>query len=127
MTAPVDLSDATPAHRRRSVAVGATAALAATSALACGVCCVLPLALPAAILAVSGGFIAWFASLATVLTPIAIFAVVAAWAWVGVQTYRTRRRPARSTVVIMAAATVMLVAAVTWPRYEAVIFHLIRR
>jgi hypothetical protein len=38
-------------------------AAAATGALACGVCCVLPFALPAAILALSGGFFAWFGSL----------------------------------------------------------------
>jgi hypothetical protein len=41
----------------------APAAIAAISALACGVCCVLPLALPATALAVTGGVLGWFASL----------------------------------------------------------------
>jgi hypothetical protein len=41
----------------------APAAIAVVAALACGVCCVLPLALPATALAVTGGVLGWVASL----------------------------------------------------------------
>jgi hypothetical protein len=45
-----------PATASTDRVVGASAALAATGALACGICCVLPFALPATVLAVGAGF-----------------------------------------------------------------------
>jgi membrane protein DedA with SNARE-associated domain len=56
----------------------ATAAVAATGALACGVCCVLPFAPPAAALAISGGILAWFGSLRPWTTVAAVVAVAGA-------------------------------------------------
>jgi hypothetical protein len=103
------------------------AAITATGALACGVCCVLPFALPAAILAVSGGVLAWFGSLMPWSTAAAVVAVVVGWLWVAVQTVRTRRSPATSTLLMMGFATAMLSAALAWPRLEGVIFTLARR
>jgi hypothetical protein len=104
----------------------ATAALAATGALACGVCCVLPFALPAAVLAVSGGVPAWFGSIKPWFTAVAVIAVASGWLWVALQTKRTRRRPARSTILTMSIATLLMLAAVAWPLIERPILHLLR-
>jgi Flp pilus assembly protein TadB len=74
---------------------------------------VLPFALPAAILAVSGGFLAWFGRLMPWVTAVAFIAVAVGWLWVMVQTVRSRRRPALSTLLTMSAATLLLVAALS--------------
>jgi hypothetical protein len=107
--------------------VGATAAIAATSALACGVCCVLPFALPAAMLAMSGGVLAWFAGIMPWAIGIALVAVAGGWTWVGAQTVRTRRRPAIATLLTMAAATAMLAASLAWPHFEGAVTGLLRQ
>jgi len=108
-------------------AVSAAAFTAATAALACGVCCVLPLALPAVILGSVGGVLAWFSHLYAWLTPISAVAVAGGWGWVIHQTLRTRRRPAGSTIVIMATATVAMVLAFMWPMLEGPITSILRR
>jgi hypothetical protein len=105
---------------------GATAAVVATGALACGVCCVLPFALPAAVLALSGGVLAWFSGLYHWMTLVAIAAVIGSWAWIGWQSWRTRKRPARSTAVTMVLATGVLAAAIAWPQLEGPVTHLLR-
>ncbi len=105
--------------------VGATAALAATGALACGICCVLPFALPATVVALTGSTMAWFAGMHGLITLIAALAVLMAWGWVGYQSYRSKRRPARSTTLVMGFATVMLFAALNWPLLEPLAFRLI--
>lgn len=94
------------------------AGLAATGALACAVCCVLPFALPAAALAVSGSVLAWFSHLYRGATYAALFLVAVAWVWVLVQSWRTRKRPATTTVFAMLAATAMLALAFSWPFFE---------
>lgn len=113
------------AQPKAKVARGA-AALAATGAVACGVCCVLPFALPAAILAVTGGALAWFAGLMPWITGLAVLAVAGAWVWVGLQTIRARRRPARSTLAIMGMSSVFLATALAWPRLEGAIIAMLR-
>lgn len=105
----------------------AAAAITATGAVACGVCCVLPFALPAAILAVSGGFLAWFGRLMPWMTTVASAAVAVGWLWVIVQTLRARRRPALSTMLTMSVATLMLLAALAWPHVERLLFALLQR
>jgi hypothetical protein len=105
---------------------GATAAVVATGALACGVCCVLPFALPAAVLALSGGVLAWFSGLYHWMTLVAVAAVIGSWGWIGWQSLRTRKRPARSTLVTMILATSVLAVALAWPQLEGPIAHLIR-
>lgn len=112
--------------RPKTRVAGGAAALAATGALACGVCCVLPFALPAAVLAMSGGVLAWFAGLTPWITGLALVAVTGAWLWVGLLTLRTRRRPATSTLITMAAASALLAAALTWPRIEPVIIGVLK-
>lgn len=101
-----------------ATAAAVTAATLATGAVACGACCVLPFALPAAMLAGTGGVLAWFVSMRPWMTGLAVLAVVGAWAWIGWQTRQTRRRPAASTVLVMIAATALLAAAVLWPLIE---------
>ncbi|HUI98551.1 MAG TPA: hypothetical protein VLX44_22565 [Xanthobacteraceae bacterium] len=112
----------TPADR----VVGASAALAATGALACGVCCVLPFALPAALLAVSGGVIGWFARATPWAMGLALVAVLAGWTWVAVESARSRRRPARSTLLTLGLATAVFAAAIMWWHFERAIIHFLR-
>ena len=109
-----------------SKVVGASATLASTGALVCGICCVLPFALPAAVLAVGGGVVSWFAKATPWAMGIASLAVLAGWAWVIVQSIRTKRSPARSTLVTLALATTLLIAAAIWWHYEREIIHLLR-
>jgi hypothetical protein len=106
--------------------VRTTAAVAAAGAVACGVCCVLPFALPAAILAFTGGFLAWFGSLMPWLRAAAVVAVAGGWFWVAFQTNRTGKRPARATWLMMSAATVLMLAALAWPLIEKPIIGLMR-
>lgn len=108
-------------------AARAAAITASTAALACAVCCVLPLALPAATLAMVGGTLALFAGAYRWLAPLAVLAVVAAWIWVAHQSRASGKRPARSTLTIMAVATAMMVLALLWPRIEPVLIALLRR
>lgn len=105
----------------------ATAALTATGAVACGVCCVLPFALPGAVLAVSGGVLAWLGRLMPWMTAVAFTAVAVGWLWVIAQTLRTRRRPASSTLLTMGLATLLLVMALAWPHLEGLLVALLRR
>ncbi len=105
---------------------GAAAITASTAAVACAVCCVLPLALPAAALAMFGGTLALFAGAYRWLAPLAVLAVAAAWIWVVFQSRRSRKRPARSTLVIMGIATAMMVLAMLWPLVESSIVGALR-
>ncbi|MGH6753499.1 MAG: hypothetical protein ACREDP_15145 [Bradyrhizobium sp.] len=111
---------------RRNRAVGAAAATASAAALACGVCCVLPLAIPAAMLGSIGGVLAWFGDAYRFVTPVAIVLVLAGWLWVGYQSKRTGKRPARATIAIMSFATVMMVLAYLWPLFEGPIAGLLK-
>jgi hypothetical protein len=110
----------------RSRLVSATAGVAAASALACSACCVLPFALPATIVAMSGGTLAFFAGIHPLMTLIALMAVAASWAWVAAKTLQTRRRPARGTLIAMSVATVMLAVSMLWPMFEHILFSLLR-
>ena len=109
-----------------SKAAGITAVTLSTGAVACGVCCVLPFALPATILASTGSLLAWFVKLHVWVTILAILSVVGAWGWITWQTLRTRRKPATSTLFMMGAATVLLTAAVLWPLLEKPLIRMLR-
>lgn len=106
---------------------GTAAITASTAAVACAVCCVLPLALPAAALATFGGTLALFAGVYRWLAPLAVLAVVGAWIWVVYQSRRSRKRPARATLVILGIATAMMVLAMLWPVLEPSIIGALRR
>ncbi|OGN45091.1 MAG: hypothetical protein A2623_02690 [Caulobacterales bacterium RIFCSPHIGHO2_01_FULL_70_19] len=107
-------------------AAGAVAITASTAALACGVCCVLPFALPAVMLGSVGGLLSWFANAYSWLTPFAVLAVIAGWLWIAYQSYATRRSPARLTLMIMGFATFMMVLALLWPNLEPIAIGLVR-
>lgn len=114
------------ARRQRAVGLGAVVATAGTAA-ACAVCCVVPIAVPAAALAGFGGVIAWFSGAVSWLAPVAFAGVVLAWLWVGWDSWRARRAPARGTWLLMAAATALLTLALGWPRIEPSILALLRQ
>jgi len=105
----------TPAPERAASAAAATVAI---GAVACGVCCVLPFALPAVVLAASGGVLAFFAKAFWGALYLATGMVCAAWLWVILDIRRTGRRPARATFRMLALATTALVAAAFWPTME---------
>ena len=109
-----------------SKAAGVTAVTLATGAVACGVCCVLPFALPATILAATGSLLAWFVKLHLWVTILAILSVAGAWGWIGWQTRRTNSKPAFSTLLMMGAATVLLTVAVLWPLLEKPLIWMLR-
>jgi hypothetical protein len=109
-----------------SKAAGVTAITLSTGALACGVCCVLPFALPATVLAGSGAVLAWFVKIQLWAKIIAVLSVLGAWGWIGWQSRRTRRRPALSTLVMMGMATTVLTVSMLWPLLEKPIIRLLR-
>lgn len=115
-----------PANASPDRIVGASAAVASAGALVCGICCVLPFALPAAVLAMTGGVVSWFAKATPWAMRIALVAVLAGWAWVVVQSIRTKRQPARSTLLTVGLATTVFVAAAIWLHFERDIIHLLR-
>lgn len=91
---------------------GGAVAVAAVGAAACGVCCALPFALPAVVLAGAGGAMAWLNEARGVFAIVGVPLVVLAWVWVGQNSARTGRRPARSTLVAMVTASIVAVAGV---------------
>jgi len=112
----------TGASRAASVAALTTAA----GAVACGVCCVLPFAVPAVAAAGAGGALAWVGRAHSTMTLIASAIVVAAWILVGAQSRRARKRPASTTLYAMAIATAVLALAIVWPRIEPYLIDLVR-
>jgi hypothetical protein len=78
------------------------------------------------LLAITGGVLGWLAKIHPLVTMIALVAVVGSWVWVAMQTSQTRRRPARSTLITMSAATLMLAAALAWPLLEHWILRMLR-
>lgn len=117
MTGPVH----TKPEQYGNLVARSAAGLAATGALACAVCCVLPLTLPAAALAITGSTLAWFARLYQGTVYAAALLVAVAWIWVAVQSWRSKRRLAAATGITMLAATAMLALAFSWPMFEHVL------
>lgn len=110
-----------PMSGKRGTSLAASAAgTAAAGALACAACCVLPFALPAAAMAVAGGALVWLASVHEEAIDAATALVAAGWVWVVWQSWRTRKRPAAATVLVMLAALAMLTLAYSWPAIESI-------
>ena len=107
-----------PLNRGASRLASTAATTTAIGAIACGVCCVLPFAPPAVALAGTGGVIAWFGQAFWGALYTAGALVTLAWTWVAVITFRTKRRPAPSTLRAMLMATVALGVALIWPALE---------
>ena len=115
-----------PLHRGTSRLASTAATTTALGAIACGVCCVLPFALPAIVLAGTGGVIAWLGQAFWGALYLAGALVTSAWAWVAVGSLRTRRRPAPSTMRAMLVATIALGVALVWPVLEPHILRALR-
>lgn len=98
----------------------------ASVALACGVCCVLPIALPAIALTTTGGVLAWFGSARPWFTGIAGLAVLVGWLRVWRASVKAGARPAPATLRWMAFATIVFLGALIWPWLEPVIIRLLR-
>lgn len=103
---------------KASRVAGAAAATSATAVLACGACCLLPLAFPAIVASSAGGLLAWLAGAHIWLTVLATCAVLAAWVWVWRQSVKRKARPAGATLGLMGLASAVLVLALVWPRME---------
>ena len=106
-------------------ACGAALTVAA-GAVACGVCCVLPFALPAVALASAGGIIAWLGGVQFWATVLAATIVAAAWIWIVVQSVSTKAKPAGSTLCMMGIATAALLLALLWSHIEPLIVHALK-
>ena len=104
-----------------SVAVVSTGA-----AVACGLCCVLPFAIPAVTVAGLGGVLAWFARAQGSMTLLAAAMVGGAWVSVWVQSRRAQASPSRLTWYAMGLATAMLGLAWVWPRIEPAIIRAVQ-
>lgn len=98
---------------------GATALTSSSAAVvACAACCVLPLALPAAALAASGGVLAWLTGAHMWITAVAAVMVTAAWLLVFWQSRRTGLKPHRGTVIILTISIALMMLAFAWPAIE---------
>lgn len=106
---------------------GAAAASSVAAALACGACCVLPIAIPAIATGMSGVVVAWFAGSHVWMTVAAALLVVLSWAWVGWQSFKARTGLASSTWALMGLATLAAGTAALWPRLEPSIIAMIRQ
>ena len=115
-----------PLHRGASRFASTAATTTAVGAIACGVCCVLPFALPAVVLAGTGGVIAWLGQAFWGALYSAGTLVAIAWGWVATSSIRTGRRPARATVRAMLVATAALGIALVWPVVEPHILRALR-
>lgn len=115
-----------PVHRGVTRLSSAAATTTAIGAIACGVCCVLPFALPAVALASTGGIIAWFGEAFWGARYVATALVGLAWVSVAVVSVRAKRRPAPATMRAMLVATAALGVAFIWPALEPHILRALR-
>ena len=107
-----------PEQKRPAKAACAFAITAATGAVTCAAFCVLPFALPAVAIAGLGSVIALLAGALVWVTALAVVIVASAWILVGWQSFRSRARPARSTLYVMGGATALTMVAVMWRQIE---------
>lgn len=107
----------------RALALGAGAVATSGLALACGACCVLPLAIPTLAVTWFGGLAAWFGQAHGWITTLAAVAVAGGWARIAKQSRRSGRRQAPMTYLLMLAASAVLITALVWPILEP---HVVR-
>lgn len=115
---PIPVSPAKPIGRRAANTAGVVVLTLSTGAVACGACCILPMALPALALAGGGSLLATLIGVHHVIITLAIAAVAAAWMWIGWTSLRSRMWPAVSPLCLMVLATAVLGIALIWPSIE---------
>ena len=105
------------------------AALTASSGalLACSACCVLPVALPPVALALGATTLSWMEAAHGWLTLLAALMLLAAWGLVWRQSARTRQPAAKSTIYMLAAASILTGIALAWPWLESSLVALFER
>lgn len=103
--------------------IAGAAAMTALAATACTACCILPFALPAAVLAFAGGSIAVLDHAHGWITKLAMAVVISTWCWIGWQRWRNGRRIGRVAAALMIVATLLTVVAASWPVIEPMAFH----
>jgi hypothetical protein len=96
-------------------AVGGVALVSAAGAVAACAACALPFAVPAVLLAGTGGVLAWLDHAHVWITVAAVAALAVAWFWIWRQSRRSRARPAMLTLAMMVVATLLVTSAVFWP------------
>ena len=106
-------------------AAGSVAIVSAAGAAVACAACVIPFALPAVLLAGTGGVLAWLNDAHTWITGIAIAVLAFAWIWVWRQSAGLCMRPATSTLMMMGIATFFVALALLWPEIEPEILRLV--
>lgn len=108
------------------IGVSATATSCA-AALSCAACCVLPLALPAALLAGTGATLGWLESASPWLRLLSVVVVAAAWLMIWRKSVRTGKKAARSTMILLGVSTVLTAALLLWePYFEVIVVDFLR-
>ena len=117
--------DAASGHGQAVKKGRATAAAMATAALACGVCCVVSIALPGVAVGGFGAALAWLGGAHAAVTAIAAVFVVGGWLLVLRDASRRKGRPAAATLWLMGIASLVLATAMAWPRLESAVVNLL--
>lgn len=118
-TACCDGCDApAPVVKVNSVA-GSAIATSTTAIVACGACCLLPLAFPTLAAGTMGTALAALAVSHGWLTGLAALTVTGAWLWIWRQSRKRKARAATSTLVQMGVASAILALALAWPWIES--------
>ncbi|KQY51185.1 hypothetical protein [Lysobacter sp. Root494] len=109
----------TPAAPVKSTGVaGSSIATAVAAVVACGACCVLPLAFPAIAATAAGGVLAWFGKAHGWMTLLALLVTVVAWLWIWRESVRRKARISPATLGLMSGASLAVLLAIAWPRIE---------
>jgi hypothetical protein len=103
-----------PATVKSTSAANSALGSSAVAVIACGACCLLPVAFPAVAAGATGTVLAALAAGHGWLTGLAAITLVGAWGWIWQQSRKRRVRLARSTVVQMGAATFLMALALGW-------------
>ena len=126
MAAGISVQNQTIAEKGEH-AIGITATTVSSGAVvACAACCVLPLALPAAMLAGAGAALAWFENASPWMALFSVVVVILSWAMIARQSLKTGRKPARATLILLGISTALALIALFWyPYVEGAIFRLL--
>ena len=104
--------------------VGA-AATSAMSAVACTSCCVLPLVLPAVVMANIGGVTAVLDHAHVWMTRLAMLVLGIAWAVTIRQAVKNRTWPTRTAIALLIASTFLTTTAASWKWIEPAAFQML--